>query len=123
MSLVYFIRIFLVDLFYIQWFCNFLKLVNIKINSIQLNSIQRKAIKYHRVKKSNNILLLLLLSSHSVAAVIFLQPELHFFLKPIQSFTKFNNWTGNDPPPPQKKNSLAMWQWLMMSKVNFLTEC
>ena len=122
-SLAYFIWIFLVDMFYIQWFCNFLKLLNVKINSIQFNSVQRKNSKYHRVKKSNNILLLLL-SSHSVAAMSFVQPEHHFFVRPIQSFTEFNNLTGNDTPPSQKrKNSLAMWQWLMMSKVNFLMEC
>jgi len=36
MSLIYFIRIFFVNMFYIEWFCNLLDLVNVKINSIQL---------------------------------------------------------------------------------------
>jgi hypothetical protein len=68
---------------------------------------QRKARKYHRVKKINNILLLLLLSSHSGAAVSFFQQEHHFFLRPIQSFREFNGSTGND----KTTDSLAMWQW------------
>jgi hypothetical protein len=36
MSLVCFIRIFFVDMFYTQWFCNLFELLNLKINSIQL---------------------------------------------------------------------------------------
>jgi hypothetical protein len=31
MSLVYSIRIFFVDMLYIQWFCHFLDLLNVKI--------------------------------------------------------------------------------------------
>jgi hypothetical protein len=37
MSVIYFIRIFFVDMFYIQWFCKLLDLLNIKIDSIQVD--------------------------------------------------------------------------------------
>ena len=36
-SFVYFITIFLVDEFYIQWFCNPLDLQNVKVNSVPFN--------------------------------------------------------------------------------------
>jgi hypothetical protein len=36
MSLVYFIRIFFVDMFFIKWFCDLLDLLTVKINAIQL---------------------------------------------------------------------------------------
>jgi hypothetical protein len=41
------------------------------------------------------------------------------FLRPIQSFREFSDSTRND----KATDSLVMWQWLMMSKVNFLMEC
>ena len=39
MSLVYFMSIFFVDMFFIQCFCNLVDLLNVKINSVHFNSV------------------------------------------------------------------------------------